>query len=201
VAGICKHRAGKSLAILLVTALLALGISACGGSTDTNSLAGPNSRGVPIATNPFHLQEGGKSILDSGSRVSVDPKAVTGYIDGAIPEKRENVNVVSLSGWAASGDLSRAAEAVVAFVGTKAVAALKPTGERPDVAEGYNKPGLKRIGFVLSVPVASLDCSAPAEGLQIFGIVGKGASALTLLENVGQIIASACPETAPHAQQ
>jgi hypothetical protein len=168
---------------------------ACGSTADPSSLGGASSRGLPLPTSTFHLKKTGKTIMDSGKKIAVEPTAVIGYIDGAISEERGGKQMVSLSGWAASADFSRPANAVVGFVGRKAVAALKPTGERPDVASGYDKPGLKGVGFELSVPTRSLGCSVRAEGLGIFGIAGNEATALQWLGDVDQRISEACKQS------
>lgn len=173
--------------------MAALVFVACGQVGNSYSLEGTSSRGVPIPASGFYLEGDGKGInLQSGNRVSIEPKSVVGYIDNAFPEQGQGTDIVSLNGWAASANLGQSADAVVAFVDGQAVAALRPTGERPDVANGYEKPGLEGIGFVLSVPVSSLDCAAPNDGLRVFGIHGTRAAALAPLGNVEQIIASAC---------
>lgn len=173
---------------MLLTAVLTLGIAACGGALDTASQPGSNPQGVPLPTETFRQKADGKTIFESGSPVPITRDAATGYVDNVIPEGR----FIGLTGWAASADLTGPADAVVGFVGKKAVAALKPTGERPDVAEAYDNSALKGSGFVLRIPARSLDCAVRAEGLGVFGVAGGAATPLQWLGNVGMDVANAC---------
>ncbi len=126
--------------------------------------------------------------MDSdGTRIQVSPKALTGYVDSAT----ENGEFLDLSGWAAPASLSGPAEIVVAIAGKKSVTVV-PSGDRPDLVEGYDRPGLAKAGFAISVPKSSLDCSAPDQGLKTFGVVGDTASPLKWLADVPERIADAC---------
>lgn len=179
------------LAILLMAVSLALGMSACGESTDTTSSSTTSSTsGNRLSAGAYHLQDGGKTIVESGRQIPVKPKSVAGYVDNAIPAGKS----IGVSGWAVSADLSGPADAVVAFVDGRAVAAQEPTGERADVAKNYGRPELERSGFGLIVPVKSLNCTAPAQGLEVFGITGGTASRLDWLgvTHTRQHVASQC---------
>lgn len=206
---ILEGRKGKPVATLLLVIALTLGVVACGGASNSNSSSSSlpplESGGKSSSTSPttsssgspagsYRLVADGKRLTGpGGERVQVEPKAVIGYLDNAIPEGK----IISLSGWAAPADLSRPAERVVAFAGKTSVATLVPSGERPDLVKGYNRPGLLRSGFILSIPVASLNCSAPAQGLAAFGIVSGVASPLERLGDVDQRLAEACQGNAP----
>jgi hypothetical protein len=198
------NRFKKPLLTAVAAALLALGVCACGGSNGTPTTAGGETSdpleydnpSLPLGT--YHLQVDRKAIVErpvtsekttSGEHLlPITPKAVIGYVDQAIPQGKR----ITVSGWAAPPDLSRPADAVVVFVDTKTIGAVKPTGERPDVAEGYNRPGLKRSGFAITIPLQSLDCSASDQGLNVFAIVGKTASPVDWLANTRQIVAEQC---------
>jgi hypothetical protein len=167
---------------------LALGAGACSGSSSQSPASGEPSP-APVAANDYRLAAGGEALRGtSGERLPVDPKLVTGYVDAAV----HNGEFVDLSGWAAPADLSSPAEAVLAVGGREAVVAVEPSGERPDLVEGYNRPGLERSGFAMSVPVSSLDCSAPSQGLKIFAVANGAAGRLEWLGDVGQRVRDAC---------
>lgn len=127
-------------------------------------------------------------MASDGTRIQVSPKLLTGYVDNAV----ENGEFLDMSGWAAPADLSRPAEVVVAIAGGKSVATVKPSGERPDLVDGYDRPGLAKAGFAMSVPKASLECAASDKGLKTYGVVGDTASPLKWLADVPQRVADAC---------
>ena len=133
--------------------------------------------------------DGGKALVSSdGTRVPVDPKLVTGYVDGAAL----NGPYIDLSGWAAPAELSQPADFVVALAGSKSVAGVKPSGERPDLVDGYDRPGLQKAGFSMSIPRSALECSAPSQGLKTYGIAGNAAGPLKWLADVPKLVADAC---------
>lgn len=189
-----RASAGRRKAISAALAIAALSVGAAGCSVDpgddaeTASTAGQ----APPASKPstsYRLTDGGKALVNSsGDRIEIDPKSVTGYADGGAL----NGEYIDISGWAAPADLSSPANTVVAVVGKKSVAAVKPSGKRPDLVDGYDRPGLAEAGFALSVPRSSLNCSAPDQGLKLFGVTGKVAGPLKWLGDVPQIVADAC---------
>ena len=203
---IFEGQRGKLATTAILSAILALGVTACGPAANngpgsgltpepsgtTGSSGDSNSRGKSLAINEFSMAANGETVIDSGKKIPITSGAVTGYIDNAIPEVRDKKKVVSLSGWAASSDFSQPANAVVAFAGQRAVAAVEPTGDRPDVASGYNKPGLKGIGFVFGVPLNSSVCSPNAPKLQVVGLADGLASSIQWLVDTDKIVPSAC---------
>jgi hypothetical protein len=190
------HRRLKTIpAWLALTGLLALGLAACdegiepGGANTQGATSSEASTPPPAPPSTYRLSNDGKTLVDAaGSRIRVNPKLVTGYVDNATP----NGDALDLSGWAAPADLSRPADAVVAIVGKKSVTAVVPSGDRPDLVDGYDRPGLAKAGYVLSLPKSALDCSAADQGLKTFAVVGKAAAPLEWLADVPEHIADAC---------
>jgi hypothetical protein len=181
----------RSWAALSATTFLALCITACGGAVDvgnTPSLstnASSNTDSLP--TGAYRRRADGKIVV-AGHPVPIKSKSVTGYIDNVTSDDKQ----ISLTGWTARANLSAPAEAVVAFVGKKAMASLKPAGDRPDVAQGYDKPGLEQSGFVLGIPMRSLNCSIPRRELVVFGIADGKATPLAWLGDTRQHADSKC---------
>lgn len=156
---------------------------------DTDGLASIEDGGgdeLPVAG--YRLGGSGKYIVTPEARVDVAPDGAVAYIDNAIPEANE----ISLSGWAASANLNRPAKAVVAFVGQKGVVALRPSGERQDVADGYEEEGLKNSGFLLRVPGEALDCAKPDAGLTVYAISGSSAGPLEWLADTERTVNAYC---------
>jgi hypothetical protein len=174
---------------VLVAGLLALGGAGC-AEDSTEPPAPPTDAGAAAAPilNEHRLAANGKAILGpAGERIPIDAKQVIGYIDAATP----NGKYIDLNGWAALGDFSGSAETVVAIAGKKSVA-VSASHDRPDVADGYDKPEIGQSGFGLSVPLSALKCSAPRQGLKTFAIGNGSAGPVTWLADVPQRIADAC---------
>jgi hypothetical protein len=121
-----------------------------------------------------------------GKRVDINPKLVTGYVDRAAV----NDDYVEVGGWAAPSDLERAAGAVVAVVNRTGVAGNRPSAIRPELVTDY--PSIANSGFLVRIPRSTLDCSAPTQGLTLYGVTGNAAGPLTWLGDVPKILADAC---------
>jgi hypothetical protein len=126
----------------------------------------------------------------SGKQIPVDQEQVVGYVDAAVPNGR----YIDLNGWGARADLSAPADTFVAVARGKSVA-VPPSVDRPDVAEGYDKPALERSGFGLSVPLSALDCEAPTQGLKTLAVVDGVAAPMKWLGDVGQTVRDACRDS------
>lgn len=162
---------------LFAAALLTLGLAACGNSESTPSVestAAPETSATTTTSGKSHF--------------TVNNGAVKGYVDSAKVEGQE----VLLTGWAASNNLSQAAEQGVAEVNGKVVAEAAPTMERADVAAYYGKPALKHSGFLLRIPVSALECSVPAGGVQVFGVLNGTGGRLALVEGSLGVLSKAC---------
>ncbi len=184
----------RTPAFITLAAVLALGVVSCGDGVELDSSDGASSS-TPSKTKPLppvskiKVLRGGEALAGpGGGRFPVDPKLITGYIDNAVL----NGKYIDMSGWAAPADLSAPADWAVAATKTKAVAIVAPSGDRPDLVEGYDRPGLKKAGFAMSVPKSALDCSAPNQGLTTYGVAGDAAGPLKWLADVPKVVASAC---------
>ncbi len=161
--------------LVVVTLLvLAVTVSACGNSESSSST------GSSEATESVPPPE--------EKEFSVRQGAAKGFVDSA---KAEGSTVV-LTGWAASSDLKGPADFVAAKVDNKTVAEALPTVERADVAAFYGKPGIKQSGFELRIPTAKLECSKPAAGLKVYGVLNGNGSVLELVENTKSELEEAC---------
>jgi hypothetical protein len=161
----------------LVAASTALALAACGNSEDTPTAKGSGtSSGEQTTMRPVE------------TKFSLEPGAVRGYVDSA----RVEGEAVVLTGWAGSSNLSAAAQQVVGKVADETVAEAVPAVERRDVADFYEKPGLKQSGFELRVPISALKCSAPAGDLKVFGILDGSGSELPLVEGTKGELSEAC---------
>jgi hypothetical protein len=154
--------------------VLAVAVSACGNS---ESSSGTTSGGSTEATPPPVEKE-----------FAVRQGATKGFVDSA----RTEGSTVVLTGWAASSDLKGPADFVAGKVGSKTVAEALPTVERADVAAFYGKPGIKKSGFELRIPASKLDCSKPAGGLKVYGVLSGNGSTLELVENTKPELEAAC---------
>ena len=185
-----RGRRREILALLTVAGALAFGAIGCeddGAQTSASGQQGTATPPPPAST--YRLSQDGKALVDSdGTRIAIDPERVTGYVDAAVP----NGQYLDMSGWAAPADLSRPAETIVAVAGNKSVVSVKPSGDRPDLVEGYDRPGLAKAGFAMSIPKSSLQCSAPSQGLKTYGVAGDVAGPLEWLADVPSIVADAC---------
>ncbi|NLT07353.1 MAG: hypothetical protein GXY03_13740 [Solirubrobacterales bacterium] len=180
--------------LLLVAAASALLAGA--GCDSELTLRDAQTTAAPPATSP-ELPSGAtldaaETVLrtSDGRRLPVDPQQVTGYIDSAVL----NGDYVDISGWAAPADLSRAAAGVVALVDRRSVASAVPDGARPDLVEGYDRPGLASAGFAMSIPRSRLRCTERTGGLQILAATQRAAGQLEWLDDSDAAVRSACQE-------
>jgi hypothetical protein len=166
-------------------------LSACADGTEPSGpVAAPAPSQPPAnASSGYRLVNGGKTVVDdAGKRFSVESKLVTGYADNATASEK----ALSLSGWAAPADLSSPADVVIAFVGERSVAIATPSVDRPDLVEGYDRPGLAKAGYALSIPKPDLGCSASHPDLKTLALVGEVAGDLKWLGDVPKVVAGAC---------
>jgi hypothetical protein len=164
----------RRLSVLFAAVLLTIGIAACGNSESNGSTAA--EPGVTVTAPP------------NKSNFTVKKGVVRGYVDSAKVEG----DTVLLTGWAASSDLSQAAEQAVAQVGGETVVEAVPAIERADVGAYYGKPALKHSGFLLRIPLSALECSAPAGGVQVFGVLHGSGGGLALVEGSSGELSNAC---------
>lgn len=171
--------------------VLMLGITfgACAEDSTAPPATSSSAATAPPVVDKHHLTREGKLIGPARVAIPANSKSVTGYVDAATPNGKN----IDLNGWAARSDLSGPADMVVAIAGDRSVAVV-PSGDRPDVVDGYDQPGLARTGFGMSVPLSALDCSAPKQGLKTYAVSidARAAAPLTWLSDVGQIIREAC---------
>jgi len=120
--------------------------------------------------------------------ISVKPGAVKGYAD--------NVSVAGqilwIGGWAVSGDFRQPAREILGRVKGSAISVVEPDELRPDVAEHEHRRSLLHSGFSFQVLISELDCSAPAGGLELLGVIGSTATPLDWLPGTKQAIGNAC---------
>jgi hypothetical protein len=155
--------------------VLAVAVSACGNSESSGSSTsggGSTEATPPPVEKEFAVRQG----------------ATKGFVDSA----RTEGSTVVLTGWAASSDLKGPADFVAGKVASKTVAEALPTVERADVAAFYGKPGIKKSGFELRIPASKLDCSKPAGGLKVYGVLSGNGSTLELVENTKPELEAAC---------
>jgi hypothetical protein len=178
----------------LIVGVLAVGVAGCetelGDDPKSNDQASPPATSTPseTAAASYRVVGGGKVLVDpSGTRIPIEPKLVTGYVDSG----RLNGDFIDMSGWAAPADLSKPADVIVAVAGGKSVATVVPSGERTDLVEGYDRPGLAKAGFAMSIPRSALDCSAPSQGLKTFAVSGSSAGPLEWLSDVPERVSEA----------
>jgi hypothetical protein len=172
------RRGGRTVLSIAVGLALMLGISACGSGETTVTV----TETVEVPAEPDR-----KAPTGSGSG-KIEPGVVAGYTDNVKVEADQMV----LSGWAASADLSQPATRVEAIVDGKVLAEAVPTINREDVVEALGKPGLEESGFELRLPSDSLDCGAPAAGIQVIGSLKKKSSILSFGEGVKEAVSDAC---------
>jgi hypothetical protein len=173
----------------LSAAIVALGAAACAEDSTAPPSTGADAAPASPATGKYRLTPGGNTLVGpSDMRIPIDPKLTIGYVDAVATPKS---GFIDLSGWGAPTDLSGPAETIVAIAGKKSVA-VTPSIERPDLVKGYDRPGLERSGFVMSIPVSALDCSAPQQGLETFAVANGAAAPLEWLADVPKKIADAC---------
>jgi hypothetical protein len=153
---------------------IVLGLSACGGGETTVTVT---------ETVKAPAKQSGKT-----SKLQAEEGVVAGYADHV---KTEGESLV-LNGWAASSDLTEPATQVAAIVAGKTVGEAVPTLNRQDVVEALGKPGLKDSGFELRLPLGSLDCGAPAAGIEIIATLEGKSGVLNFGEGVKEAISDAC---------
>lgn len=167
----------RHLLALFAAALLALGLAACG-----------NSENTPSVESTAATETSATTTTSGKSHFTVNNGAVKGYVDSAKVEGQE----VLVTGWAASSNLSQPVEQAVVEVNGKVVTETAPTMERADVAAYYGKPALKHSGFLLRIPISALECSAPAGGVQVFGVLNGTGGRLALVEGSPGVLSKAC---------
>lgn len=187
-----RGRALRPLVLLALGGLMAFGMAACGddeASSPSTQSKSSTSSSPPAVSEPYEVTQGGKVLeVPGGKQIAVQPDAITGYVDNVIPED----GVINLTGWAAMADLSAPVEQLVGVVDEMGVAQTKPAVKRPDVVEAYGAPGIEESGFTLFIEASSLDCSAPAGGLTVFGIADGVAAPLGLVGNSMQELDASC---------
>lgn len=173
----------------LSAAIVALGAAGCAeDSTAPPPTSGDSTPASPVKGKYRVAPAGDALVGPSDKRIPIDPKLTLGYVDAVATPKS---GFIDLSGWGAPTDLSGPAETIVAIAGRRSIA-VAPSVERPDLVDGYDRPGLERSGFVMSIPVSALDCSAPQQGLETFAIANGAAAPLEWLSDVPKQIADAC---------
>jgi len=165
--------------LLCLAIVLALSLSACGGGESTVTV----TETVPASQSAD--QSGNGSNPDD---VSSEKGAITGYVDNLAVE----ADSLILTGWAAPSDLSEAAGRVKAEVGGQTVAEAVPAIERQDVVEALGKPGLAQSGFELRIPLDSLECGAPAAGIEVIASLNGASSTLEYGQGIEEAVADAC---------
>lgn len=168
---------GRKVALVLIAGLmLALGLSACGGGETT------------VTVTETVKSSAKQSGTTDASKLQLEEGVVAGYTDHS---KTEGDSLV-LNGWAASNDLTEPATQVAAIVGGKTVAEAVPTLNRADVVEALGKPGLEDSGFELRLPLDSLDCGAPAVGVEVVATLNGKSGVLNFGEGVKEAVSDAC---------
>lgn len=168
---------GRKAALgLLLGLIVALGLSACGAGETTVTVTRP----VEPPTNP------------NGSGDPGDVQTEDGVVAGYTDQVKVAGETLVLTGWAAAADLSEPATQVAAIVGGKALAKAVPTLDRSDVVEALGEPGVKDSGFELPLPLESLECEAPAAGIEVKAELNGKAGVLEFGEGVKEAITEAC---------
>lgn len=168
-----RRRAALALATGLV---LALGLSACAGGETTVT--------VTRTVDSSGKQNGSGKVADG----PLEEGVVTGYAD----QVKVEGDTMVLSGWASSPDFSEPASQVAAIVDGKALAEAVPTLNRSDVVEALGKPGLEDSGFELRLPLGSLDCGAPAAGIEVVAELNGKSGPLEYGEGVKKAVSDVC---------
>lgn len=176
--------------------LLALALASCGGGEGEPSAPaapGPGPGGEAASTESapaaYTLADGGRTLVSrGGKRISVQPNAITGFVDSVIPEG----GIINVTGWAAAPGLSGPAKRVVGVVAGRSIGEAVPSSKRPDVVEAYGHPAIEASGFTLFIETSSLSCSDPAGGLTVVGIAAKTATPLPLVGDSEKELDGAC---------
>jgi hypothetical protein len=112
------------------------------------------------------------AISVAGRRYPIAPGAAGGFVGPAQGES----GVAEVSGWAADPATGRPASAVVAFVGSRLVARVRPDLPRPDVAVALGSAEVRKYGYLLAFPLPAVQ-----ESVRVFAIVDGRASELAYL--------------------
>jgi len=173
------HLGQKLLLTLATTLVVAFAIVGCGGGTETVTVTETESSAPPSeeTTKQSPVEE-----------IDDESGPVAGYVDHVAAES----DALALQGWAASSDLSEPATKVTASVGGKKVAEAVPVLERADVVEALGKPGLKKSGFELHLPIEALDCGAPAAGIKVVGQLGSESGPIQWGEGIKSKLSEVC---------
>jgi hypothetical protein len=163
---------------LSLLVILGLVLSSCGSGETTVTVT------ETVASKSGKKNTGGAK----NATPDIEEGVVAGYVDFS---KVEGDSLI-LSGWAASGDLSEPATQVAARVGSEVVAEAVPAIKREDVVEALGEPGVMESGFELRLPLGSLDCGAPAAGVQVIGSLDGKSSVLAYGEGIKQTVTDAC---------
>jgi hypothetical protein len=94
-----------------------------------------------------------------------------GFVDYAYVRRGSLV----LQGWAADEAAGVPAETILVFADGRLVFAGPPNVPRQDVADALGKPGLRRAGYVVRVPLAAVRDGDARRDVRIFSIVGDRA--------------------------
>jgi hypothetical protein len=122
------------------------------------------------------------SALESstGARIEIDPEAVVGFVDSAIPANGQRV----LTGWAIDGQSMSPVDAVVVFIDGEFVVSLVPNAERAGLAEQMGTQEVLMSGFAVRIPESSF--GEDFSRLSVYGVSPSGASELGIVDAVRQ---------------
>jgi hypothetical protein len=127
----------------------------------------------PPAVLPHDLLESSAGrehiVLADGRDLPVKERG--GFVDYAYVRRGSLV----LQGWAADEAAGVPAETILVFADGRLVFAGPPNVPRQDVADALGKPGLRRAGYVVRVPLAAVRDGDARRDVRIFSIVGDRA--------------------------
>jgi hypothetical protein len=171
-------RSMRLVVLLAFGASIPLALASCGGD-GVPSPSGEEGASSPSSGSiPYRLTKDGKALAGpGGKRIPLRSGAVGGFVDNVIPEG----DAINLTGWAAAGDNSGPAQQVVGIVGGAGVGHARPISKRPDVVKEYGEAAIEKSGFTLFLDTATLECSATAGGLTVFGIADGVAGPLAFV--------------------
>ena len=115
-------------------------------------------------------KRGGSAVIDtpSGAKIVVEARAVSGHVDRV--EQAKGVNgALTVAGWALNGEKAPV-DKVLLFENDRFLAAVTPSGKRPDIARTFGRTGFKS-GFTLTTPSAGIF----SHSLHVFGVAGDRA--------------------------
>ena len=114
----------------------------------------------------------------SGEVLRLDP----GWVSGNVDDSTAKGGAPHVTGWAASSKARSPADSVLVFLNDVFIAAIKPTMDRPDVADSLKAPvALSGFRFELALALDELPKGLEAGAkLRLFGVQGKRASVIDL---------------------